>query len=49
MPGPKALGIPGGGSYVWAMLREFGVISGSRCTSPAVEDKERGNDDRDEK
>lgn len=24
--GPKALGIPGGGSYVWAMLREFGVI-----------------------
>lgn len=27
VPGPKALGIPGGGSYVWAMLREFGVIS----------------------
>lgn len=24
--GPKALGIPGGGSYVWAMLVRFGLI-----------------------
>jgi hypothetical protein len=26
VPGPKALGIPGAGSYVFILLREFGVI-----------------------
>lgn len=26
VPGPKALGIPGAGSYVFSLLREFGVI-----------------------
>ena len=29
VPGPKALGVPGAHSYLYAMLQRFGVISGS--------------------
>lgn len=46
VPGSKALGIPGGGSYVWAMLREFGVISSPAVAStPRVVTNSRGQPD----
>ena len=38
VPGPKALGSPGAGSYVFILLREFGVIkkTGSVSTAPLL-------------